>query len=309
MQAIVDTTQRIAKMRAHTTTHLLHAELCKIFPQTKQAGSLVDQDYLRFDFYADTMLDSIQLKTLELSINQSIREWIAVEVAEMSFDEATKDMWAKAFFEDKYGDIVRVVKIGSESPISVELCGWTHCNNTSEIGAFVIVNQEAVASGIKRISAYTWPKVIEKYHEYAEILEQINTSIWVKNTWQTLDKLNKEMKEKQELSKKLESLNTKIIASSLASTKNWSEKIQNLDKIINISQIPELENINFKIITQEAKKVFTDQAVLIFSEEGNFAILDNKNNQAKAIQTELWIKWGGNDTTVQGRDPSILEKI
>lgn len=309
IKAIVNIPQRKAKMRAHTATHILHAELCKIFPQTKQAGSLVDNDYLRFDFYAEKMLDNQQIQTIEDNINTIITQCENVEVKEMSFDEATKSLGAKAFFEDKYWDSVRVVKIGEDTPLSIELCGGTHCSNSSEIWAFVILNQEAVASGIKRISAYTWPKVIEKYHDIATILNQVNLAIWVKNSGQTLDKINKEFKEKQELSKKLEGLNTKIVASSLTTSKNYSEKVQDLDKIINVSLIPELEGINFKIITQEAKNIFSDQAVLIFSEEGNFAILDTKNNQAKKIQTELNLKWGGNDSTVQGREANILEKF
>ncbi len=102
MKAIVDIKQRKAKMRAHTATHLLHAELCKIFPQTKQAGSLVDSDYLRFDFYADAMLSNTQISEIESALNQVIYQSLPVEVKEMSFDEATKNLGAKAFFEDKY---------------------------------------------------------------------------------------------------------------------------------------------------------------------------------------------------------------
>ncbi len=111
-----------------------------------------------------------------------------------------------------------------DSPLSVELCGGTHCENTSDIGAFVIVSQEAVASGIKRISAYTGPKVAEHYHSITHVMEQINKSLGVKNIGQTLDKLNKELKEKQELSQKLEQLNTKIISSSLASVEDTANK-------------------------------------------------------------------------------------
>jgi alanyl-tRNA synthetase len=88
MKLSVDVGQRYAKMRAHTATHLLHAELAQIFPQTKQAGSLVDEDYLRFDFYADDTLTDEQLEDIEQNINQTITHALLVETQEMSYDNA-----------------------------------------------------------------------------------------------------------------------------------------------------------------------------------------------------------------------------
>lgn len=129
MQLSVDPIQRYAKMRAHSATHLLHAQLAAIFPQTKQAGSLVDEDYLRFDFYADTLLTDEQVATIETNIGDIIVQAHPVTIQEMSYDDAIT-AGAKAFFEDKYGDTVRVVSIGSQKQeassqklISIELCG------------------------------------------------------------------------------------------------------------------------------------------------------------------------------------------
>lgn len=90
MELSVNPAQRYAKMRAHTATHLLHAKLIDFFPNTKQAGSLVDNDLLRFDFYADTLLSSKQLKELENSINQRIYGALPVSLLETSFEEALK---------------------------------------------------------------------------------------------------------------------------------------------------------------------------------------------------------------------------
>lgn len=173
MKLTVNPSQRYAKMRAHTATHLLHAELGKIFPDTKQAGSLVDSDLLRFDFYAERLLTQQELAMIEKRINQMIYLAREVKVEEMSIEAAGK-LGAKMFFEEKYGDVVRVVQvINDELPqemqhdnnaeyfasygnlLSVELCGGTHVSNTKEIGAFTILSQEAVASGIKRITALT----------------------------------------------------------------------------------------------------------------------------------------------------------
>ena len=110
MKLIVDHTQRYAKMRSHTATHLLHAQLAKIFPTTKQAGSMVDDDLVRFDFQADRLLTQEEIARIEKRINQLIYLAADVIVEEMPLKEATK-LGAKAFFEDKYGDVVRVVRV------------------------------------------------------------------------------------------------------------------------------------------------------------------------------------------------------
>jgi alanyl-tRNA synthetase len=87
MKLSIDMDQRYAKMRAHTATHLLHAELAKIFPNTKQAGSLVDEDLLRFDFYANNLLTSQQIRDIENNINQTIFKAFPVDLIETSFEE------------------------------------------------------------------------------------------------------------------------------------------------------------------------------------------------------------------------------
>jgi alanyl-tRNA synthetase len=90
MKLIVEQCQRYAKMRAHTATHLLHTELGKIFNATKQAGSFVDEDYLRFDFNADRLLTSEEIHEIEKNINQIIYDSYDIEISEMSMDEAIK---------------------------------------------------------------------------------------------------------------------------------------------------------------------------------------------------------------------------
>ncbi len=110
MKLSVDKTQRLAKMRAHTATHLLHAQICKFLPNTKQLWSLVDEDLVRFDFASDNMLNEDQIITIEKNINSIIKSDHIINIYEKNIIDA-KAMWAKAFFEDKYGDIVRVVCI------------------------------------------------------------------------------------------------------------------------------------------------------------------------------------------------------
>lgn len=312
MKLIVDQAPRFAKMRAHTATHLLHAELAKIFPNTKQAGSLVDDNLLRFDFQADKMLTNQELLDIEKNINNLINQALPVSNIEMPIEDAKKT-WAKAFFEEKYGDTVHVVSIkktnidsnDEEEIISVELCGWTHVENTRDIWAFVIINQEAVASGIKRIIAYTWPKVIEKMQESKILLSQIAYKLWVKAENQISDKLEKEVKEKEELESQFKSIKTKLIIENLKSADSKSNEI--FDKIINVSQNPVLKDLSFKDIIFQSKWIFKDFDIAIYNQDWWFAILTPKlDSSAKIIAQDLWLKWGGNDMIVQWKDLNIL---
>ena len=210
MKLSVDHDQRFAKMRAHTATHMLHAELAKIFPNTKQAGSLVDDDYLRFDFVADRLLTQEEIDKINKHINQTIYFAFPVKVDETSYKDALK-LWAKAFFEEKYGDEVRVVQIvgkittvdGDEAVKSIELCGGTHVENTKDIWCFIIVSQEAVASGVKRITAFTGPKVYERVQEVQYILDTAIQKLGIKTATQLEERLDKVMKEYDEMKKKM----------------------------------------------------------------------------------------------------------
>ena len=318
MKLIVEQCQRYAKMRAHTATHLLHTELAKIFKTTKQAGSLVDEDYLRFDFNADRLLSSEEIYDIEKNINQMIYDAYNVEVKETSYDEAIK-MWAKAFFEDKYWSTVRVVvvrshkvdqlggswklkvenwKLNSEN-ISIELCGWTHVANTKDIGCFAITGQEAVASGIKRITAVTGPKVALRIHDVQSILDSTIGKLWIKTITQLDDKLDKVMKEYDEMKSAMEGMEAATIQNILKWKDFSSDK--NLDKVFLMPA-----HINFKNILPHAKGLFDKKNILIYNTEWNFLLLTKKGVSAKDFAVKLGLKWWGNDEIVQGRDEKVL---
>jgi len=288
-------------MRAHTATHLLHTELAKIFKTTKQAGSLVDEDYLRFDFNADRLLSPEEIHEIENNINQMIYDAYSVEVNETSYDEAVK-MWAKAFFEDKYGDVVRVVRVfnHTEDIVSIELCGGTHVTNTKDMWCFAITGQEAVASWIKRITAVTWPKVSARIHEVQTILDMTIEKLWIKTHTQLADKLDKTLKEYDDMKATLESFESKMIIDALQTKDAKSDK--HFKKIIKISS-----DLNFKNILPATKWLFDDMNVIIFNDEGNFLLLAKKWTSAKALAQEIGVKWGGNDVMVQGRDEKIVK--
>ena len=300
MKLSIDTDQRYAKMRAHTATHLLHSQLAKIFPNTKQAWSLVDSDLLRFDFYANNLLTSDEIREVERNINQIIYDALPVDLVETSFDEATK-LWAKAFFEEKYGDEVRVIRVHNwDENISVELCGWTHVNNTKDIGAFTIVSQEAVASWIKRITAYTWPKVIEKLHWYETILDNVQNTLDVKSYAQINEKVQKFVKENADLSSRVESLETTSLCRYLESAECRSNS--DFSKII---QLP--SDVNFKMLPAIAKTMFpSERCVLFFNEGWSYLICSDGSLSAKDLVKKYNLRWGGSDLSAQWRDESVL---
>ena len=148
----VDAVQREATACNHTATHILHAALRTVLgDHVKQAGSLVSAERLRFDFTHFSQVDSDSLDQIERMVNQRIRENVPVHIEEMDADAAFKS-GATALFEEKYGDRVRVITLDT---FSKELCGGTHTQRTGNIGVFKIISEASVASGVRRIEAFT----------------------------------------------------------------------------------------------------------------------------------------------------------
>lgn len=155
--------------RNHTATHLLHKALKEILgDHVHQAGSLVADDRLRFDFSHYQAVTKEELKQIENRVNEKIYQSLNVHIEEKTYDEAVKE-GAVALFTEKYGDKVRVVKIDD---YSMELCGGTHVKNTNEIGIFKIVSESAVGAGLRRIEALTGLAAIKYLEEKEEILKE-----------------------------------------------------------------------------------------------------------------------------------------
>ncbi|PKL84150.1 MAG: alanine--tRNA ligase [Ignavibacteriae bacterium HGW-Ignavibacteriae-3] len=164
--ARVNKNRRWDIMRNHSATHFLHRTLRDILgPHVQQAGSLVNQDYLRFDFTHFEKVSRAELKTIESLINEKLRENIPmIHHRDTPFEEAKK-MGALMFFGDKYGDRVNVVQFGD---FTAEFCGGTHVKNSSQIGLLKIVSESSIASGVRRIEAVTGAGV-EKLIENLEL--------------------------------------------------------------------------------------------------------------------------------------------
>jgi len=305
MKFEINKPQRLSKMRAHTATHLLHTEIAKILPSTQQAGSFVDDDYLRFDFQSDKLLSPQQLQNIESNINNYIYKAIDVQTQEMWMQEAEK-LGAKAFFEDKYGDVVRVVSIAKnkEKPISIELCGGTHVSNTSEIWAFKIIVQEAVASWIKRIVAITWPKVAEEFILSEQKQWILSAKLGVTSK-QFPDKLDKTIREYEELQTKFDSLLQQTLNQNIKIAYDGASGNESIPKIILIDK--KFDGIDFKDIVLVSKNIVLE-TTLIYNNQHNFAII-SPDKKAKDIAQKYKLKWGWQDQLFQWRDPKIQDFI
>ncbi|WP_026894153.1 alanine--tRNA ligase [Clostridiisalibacter paucivorans] len=215
--ASVDNKKRYSIARNHSATHLLHKALKEVIGEhVNQAGSLVTDERLRFDFTHFQGLEIKEIEQIEKIVNDKIFESLEVLVLEKTLEEA-KEMGATALFDEKYGDKVRTIKIGD---FSMELCGGTHVNNTSEIGMFKILSESGIASGIRRIEAITGYKVYEyindmenKALQLAELLKTNRENIVSRA--KTLNQENKTLeKEIERLKMKLASSKTQDIIDS-----------------------------------------------------------------------------------------------
>ena len=206
----VNKQRRLDITRNHTATHLLDQALRNLLSdEVKQAGSLVDEYKLRFDFTYPNALTKDEIKKIEDEVNEKIREQLPVKKEIMSYKESEK-LGAIGLFEDKYKDIVRVVSV---SDYSKELCGGCHVNNSSEILMFKIIQESSAASGIRRIEAITGKKVYEYLNKNIELINSISDELKTnpKNVLSRAKSLNEEIKELKDDIQKLKEFNEKDI--------------------------------------------------------------------------------------------------
>src|SRR6266581_5821890 len=154
----IETPRRQGLRRHHTGTHLLHAGLRRVLgTHVTQAGSLVAPDHLRFDFSHGASLKDREVEQVEELVNEQVQANVAVDAREMDLEEALRS-GALALFGEKYGQRVRVIRIGE---FSTELCGGTHLEQTGQIGVLKVSTEGAVASGVRRIEAVAGQSALE----------------------------------------------------------------------------------------------------------------------------------------------------
>ena len=202
----VDLDRRDAAMLNHSATHILHYALRDILGEhVHQAGSLVAPDRLRFDFAHTGAIGDSDLQTIEEEVNARIRENAPVILEEMAYPDALK-AGALAFFGEKYGDRVRVIKMGD---FSVELCGGTHVSRTGDIGLFKLEAESGVAAGVRRVEALTGQGALEAIRRREEILRAIGDQLRARDG-AALERLQRLLAHEKELEKKIRSLEQKL---------------------------------------------------------------------------------------------------
>jgi len=207
----VDKDYRNSVKRNHSATHLLHSALRNIVgDHVKQAGSYVNSERLRFDFNHYEAVTPQQIKLMEEEVNKKILEAIEVITDVKTLEEAKSEN-VIALFEEKYGNFVRVVKMGDYSR---ELCGGTHVKNTGEIGLFKIVSESSVSAGVRRIEAITGMEAYKYTHKLEEILKEINAR--TDATYETVnEKIEGLLLKNREYEKNIKNLESKIAILSL----------------------------------------------------------------------------------------------
>jgi alanyl-tRNA synthetase len=223
----VDQAQRQATALNHTSTHILQKVLTETLGEhVQQAGSLVTPERLRFDFIHFSALTAEEIAQIEEQVNRRIRDNLRVTTQQMSTDEAVA-AGATALFGEKYGNAVRVVRVGD---FSMELCGGTHTNASGDIGLFKIVQETGIAAGVRRIEATTGAKALELISQQEQTLDQL--AALVKTDRPQLEtRLRKLLEKQKELEREVESLQGKLNADQAGDLLNQASDVAGIQLV------------------------------------------------------------------------------
>ena len=210
--ADIEDARRDAICRNHSAAHLLQAALRSVLgTHVEQAGSFVNDKICRFDFTHFAALTSDEIRKIEALVNANIL--VANEIVTKETDiETARAEGAMALFGEKYGSVVRMVKMGS---FSTELCGGTHCNNTGKIGLFKIVSESSIAAGVRRIEAVTGLGVLRLIAEKDELLAEAASELKVQNVSDIVKKAAALQNELHNAKKEIDILNSKLASTKL----------------------------------------------------------------------------------------------
>ena len=305
----VDMTNRHLTAINHTSTHLLQAALREVLGKhVEQAGSLVEYNRLRFDFTHFKPLTKEEINEVEKIVNEKINASIGVVKKEMPISEAKKE-GAMALFGEKYGDIVRTVKV---SDFSFELCGGTHIDNTSEIKCFKILSETGVAAGIRRIEAITSDTLLKYYNDETNVLSDISALLKVKND-ESFEKVNSLLKDIKDLKSQIEALKKQVSSNETSDVK--SESINGLNVVIDSfdgKDIAELKDIVDSIKDKTKDYVVVafaknDSAVDIVVSLSDVAVSKglHAGNILKQCANVLGGNGGGKDKFAQGKGKDV----
>jgi alanyl-tRNA synthetase len=272
VDAVVDTAVRESTMRNHTATHLLQAGLREVLGKhVKQAGSLVAPNHLRFDFSHFTGVAEEELQDIEDIINKEVLRNERVEIIEnVPIDVAINEYHAMALFGEKYGDRVRVIKIGG---FSTELCGGTHTGATGEIGLIKILKEGSVSSGVRRIEAVTGEGSLHHFrkdHELEGVVAGLTTHSESTSPAEAL-KLELEKKD-TEIKRLVRELDQARMKSASSSTANISEKVKEICGVkVLTHRVDNLERAQMRTLVDQLRDKL-GSAVIVLGSASNGSV-------------------------------------
>ena len=321
VDAAVSTETRQATMRNHTATHLLQAGLREVLGKhVKQAGSLVAPNYLRFDFSHFTGVQDEELQDIEDLINKEVLRNEKIEVIEnVPIDVAINEYKAMALFGEKYGDKVRVIRIGD---FSTELCGGTHTGQTGEIGLIKILKEGSVSSGVRRVEAVTGEGSLQHFrqdHQLENVVASLATHSDAASPAEALKaELDKKDAEIKRLSRELDQARMK---SASASSSNIGDKIKDVKGVkVLAHRVDNLERGQMRtLVDQLREKIGSGVVVLGSATDGSVSLIVGVTKdltsriQAGKVITPVAQKVGGKGggrpdlAEAGGKDPGALD--
>jgi alanyl-tRNA synthetase len=308
VSAHVDAKRRQATVLNHSATHLLHAALRQVLgTHVQQKGSLVAPDRLRFDFSHFKPLSTDEIRRIEDLVNAEIRRNVEAEVREMAYQDAL-DFGALALFGEKYGDEVRVLKMGN---FSTELCGGTHVGRTGDIGLFKIVSESGVASGVRRIEALTGAAAVAYVAEEEARLDEIGDLLSTSGA-DVVDKLRQMFDRQKKLERELESLKAKAASSATHDLASQAQAVAGFRVVA--ARVDGLDAKALREGVDGLKQKLVDCVVLLASaSDGKVALAGGVHGSALAkikagdvvahIAAQIGGKGGGRADMAQGGGP------
>jgi alanyl-tRNA synthetase len=302
VEAKVDLSKREATRANHTATHLLHSALRKVLgTHVQQAGSLVTEDKLRFDFSHNKAITSEQIEEIESWVNAAIQKAVALEIANTSYDDAIKNKGALALFSEKYGDTVRVVQVPG---LSAELCGGLHVRNTSDIHVFKILSDSAVAAGTRRLEALTGQGALNYYRQQEETAKRLSLKLKTPVP-QLEDKIEKMLETQKKLEHELQELRRRLMSGASESSvlehkgAKWVFKIHALDDDTEAKLLREMGDTLRQKDPHSAHVVLAGKNILITADEAKLKDF-HSGDVLKALTQKLGGRGGGQARTAQG---------
>jgi alanyl-tRNA synthetase len=321
IDAVVNIDIRQSTMRNHTATHLLQAGLREVLGKhVKQAGSLVAPNHLRFDFSHFTQVQDEELQDIEDIINKQVLGNTKIEVIEnVPIDVAVNEYHAMALFGEKYGDKVRVIKIGD---FSTELCGGTHTNQTGEIGLIKILKEGSVSSGVRRVEAVTGEGSLQHFrkdHQLENVVASLTTHSEISPAQALKAELDKKDAEIKRLARELDQARMKSASSSTA---NITDKIKEVNGIkVLTHRVDNLERGQMRTLVDQLRdKIGSGVVVLGSATNGNVSLivgvtkdLTSRVQAGKVIAPvaqKVGGKGGGRPDLAEagGKDPAALDE-